>query len=86
MVSLATVGDAVFDVLTEGVMVSFNFSAVLLCELKFTVGCVDLELSLVQAAKPIAIARAAKVSLVKFFTFVLFNIIWVINYKYKAFI
>jgi len=86
MVSLATVGETVFDVLTCGDIVSFNLSAVLVCELKVTVGCVDLELSLVQAAKPIAIASAVKVNVVIFFTFVLFNMIRAINYKYSVFV
>ena len=65
----ATKGEAF---LTCGVMVSFFAKETLFLGVIFTAG-VWLELSFVQAAKHIAIAKADKVSFVKFFTFVLFN-------------
>ena len=74
MVSLLTEGLKVLEVLTCGAIVSLLLNDAVLKELIFTDvdGCVDLELSLVQAVKHPATAKANKVILVSFFTFVLF--------------
>jgi hypothetical protein len=64
----------VFDAVVAGAIVSFNFcalSAVPVLDVNLTDGCVVDELSLVHAAKQIAMVKAAKESWVIFFTFVI---------------
>lgn len=90
MVSLLATGATVVCVLTVvcGAIVSLDdFKAVLVLDENLTDGCEVDELSFVQAVKQIAMVKAAKESLVIFFTFVLFNITTrVINYKYSVFV
>lgn len=50
------------DVVAAGAMVSFNFNAVPVLDVNLTDGCVVDELSLVHAAKQIAMVKAAKES------------------------
>jgi len=61
-VSLLAVVVVALDVVTCGAMVSFNFNAVPVLDVNLTDGCVVDELSLVHAAKQIAMVKAAKES------------------------